>query len=391
MQHKTLSILLLLSFWTIIESRAEVKILSPMAKISLLTCGPGEAIYSKFGHSALWVFDPTQRIDRVYNYGTFDFYSNDFYLEFIRGTAKYILSVTNFQKFYEEYELENRSIVGQELNLAVKERQDLYERLEDNYKPENRYYLYDFLFQNCSSLIRDIVWEATSGRFAIPEKSDSLHTYRSMMVPYLSATPWLMNGEFVLLGPRTDKEASPWDQMYLPDYMFNWFEAAADTSGSSLVGNTRMLFISRPENEKDKFFTHPDFLLALFLVIVLWFTYREIRLKKKFRIMDSIIFFFTGVLGLLMIYMWTTSKHMVTHENFNLAWAFPLNLGLAILVWFKRSAGFLKYYAMITAPLSILFLCFFWLIPQSFTPAIVLFSTITAVRLSRWAFLPAPL
>ncbi len=388
MRYKTLTILLLMSFWPAIDGRTEVKYLSPGAKISLLTCGPGEAIYSKFGHSALWVFDPAQRIDRVYNYGTFDFYSNDFYIEFVKGTAKYRLSVTNFQTFFEEYEGENRSIVGQELNLTSYERQVLFDKLEENYKPENRYYLYDFLFQNCSSLIRDIVWEATEGRFTIPKESDTQHSYRSMMIPYLSVNPWLMNGEFILLGHKTDRNANPWDQMYLPDYMFDWFEAASNSDSESLVSKTQTHFLPRPENEKKSILTHPIFLLTIVFLFVIYMTVREIRRKRNIRLIDSTLFFLTGLMGIFMVFMWTSSEHLVTHQNINLVWAFPFHLVIVFLVWIKGAYPFVRLYAKVMAPLSIIFLCFFWILPQEIPSVAIFASAIISVRLIRWAYYP---
>jgi len=358
-----------------------VKKLSQRAKISLLTCGPGEAVWSKYGHSALWIFDTQIGIDRVYNYGTFEFYSSDFYFEFVRGTANYRLSITNYLNFHDEYEGENRSILQQELNLTMAEKQLLYEKLEENYKPKNRYYRYDFLFQNCSSLIRDIVWEATSGRFTIPEESEIKYSYRSMMIPYLSATPWLMHGEFVLLGYKTDHDANPWDQMYLPDYMYNWFEAATNSSGESLVKSSQTMFLPRPDDEKKSLLTHPNIILPILLLLVILLTVWEIRNNKNYWFIDSIFFFITGLLGLLMIYTWTSSLHVVLHQNMNLLWAFPLHFLLALVIWNNRLRKVVRLYARVMAPITLLFLCFFWLLPQSIPSTAVFAAAIVLVRL----------
>ena len=130
MRLKTLTILLLICILPFSTGKAQVKKLSQRANISLLTCGPGEAVWSKFGHSALWVFDPQMGIDRVYNYGTFEFYSSDFYFQFVKGTANYRLSITNYLSFHDEYEKENRFIKAQELNLTEPEKQVLYTKLE---------------------------------------------------------------------------------------------------------------------------------------------------------------------------------------------------------------------------------------------------------------------
>lgn len=379
-------ILLLLAFTmiTTVKSQETIK-LSQTAKISLLTCGPGQAVYSKYGHSALWVFDPGRGIDRVYNYGTFDFYSNKFYFEFIRGTAMYNLSVTNFLNFRNEYISENRFIKEQELNLSPAEKQDLFHKLEVNYLPENRYYRYDFLFQNCSSLIRDIVWEVTSNKFTIPERSEEKHTYRSMMVPYLSGDPWLFNGIFILLGHKSDLEADPWNQMYLPDYMFYWFDAATNHEGESLVSKTHSLFMPLPEGERDLFLLRPGVLLSFILIIVLFLSIYETRKNRSFKLIDFLVFFITGLLGILLLYMWLYSEHEVTHQNINLLWAFPLHFVFAIAIFFKGLRRPVRIYSRVMVFATGFYICFFWLLPQTVPVSAVLASVLVFIRLLKAA------
>lgn len=388
MRLKILTLLLLINVLPLQTGIGQVKKLSKNAKISLLTCGPGEAVWSKFGHSALWVFDPQAGIDRVYNYGTFEFYSNDFYLQFVNGTANYRLSVSNYINFYNEYKDENRSVLMQELNITENEKQGLLEILEENYKPENRYYRYDFLFQNCSSIIRDVVWKATNGRFSIPDESETKYSYRSMMIPYLSPSPWLKSGEFILLGYKTDHDANPWDQMYLPDFMFNWFENARDENNQPLVSDTHSLYLPDSDPDKASPLSHPNLILPLILILVIILTIIEIKRKKNFRILDFIIFLIIGILGILMVYTWASSLHIVLHQNMNLVWAFPLHFILAFLVWSKKARPLVKAYARVMAPLTILFVCFFWLLPQSIPLSAVFASLFILIRLLRRAEYP---
>ena len=64
---------------------------SPSLQVSLITCGPGEELYSKFGHSALRIRDVSQGFDVIYNYGLFDFNAPNFYLNFVKGKLRYFL------------------------------------------------------------------------------------------------------------------------------------------------------------------------------------------------------------------------------------------------------------------------------------------------------------
>ena len=129
--------------------------LSPTGKISLLTVSPGEELYSAFGHSALWVYDYERGIDRVYNYGTFDFRTKGFYLKFVQGTLPYTLSVSSSYNILKGSRQSNRSVIEQELNLSSTQKEKLFLFLETNYLPENRQYLYKFFYDNCSTRLRD--------------------------------------------------------------------------------------------------------------------------------------------------------------------------------------------------------------------------------------------
>ena len=113
-------------------------------RISLLTCTPGEELYSSFGHSALRVVDRANNFDIVFNYGTFDFDDPDFYTKFVRGKLLYFVSVTTFSDFMSQYEYEGRGVTEQILNLSCDEKQNLLAALNENAKEENKYYKYDF-------------------------------------------------------------------------------------------------------------------------------------------------------------------------------------------------------------------------------------------------------
>jgi hypothetical protein len=71
--------------------------LSSQAEVVLVTVAPGKELHSAFGHTILWVNDPTNGIDRAYSYGTFDFNTENFYLKFLMGTLPYTISVHSMQ------------------------------------------------------------------------------------------------------------------------------------------------------------------------------------------------------------------------------------------------------------------------------------------------------
>jgi hypothetical protein len=97
--------------------------LSDKAFISLLTCGPGDELYSVFGHTAIRVNDPATGIDIVYNYGTFDFAAPNFYLKFVKGDLQYFVSVSSYRDFVYTYQYYDRDVYEQVLNLTPQQEQ----------------------------------------------------------------------------------------------------------------------------------------------------------------------------------------------------------------------------------------------------------------------------
>src|SRR5699024_474509 len=73
----------LLLLWTLLTGNNEL--FAQNYQVSLLTCAPGEELYSSFGHNAVRLLDLDTGRDLVFNYGTFDFDTPNFYVKFARG------------------------------------------------------------------------------------------------------------------------------------------------------------------------------------------------------------------------------------------------------------------------------------------------------------------
>src|SRR5882724_6830896 len=106
-------------------------------RISLLTCGPGEELYSTFGHSAMRITDKASNLDIVYNYGTFEF-GPDFYMKFTRGKLNYFLSIQAFSDFVNDYREDMRGIWEQPLQLSCEEKHQLFDALQLNSLDANK-------------------------------------------------------------------------------------------------------------------------------------------------------------------------------------------------------------------------------------------------------------
>lgn len=106
-------------------------------RLSLLTCAPGEEIYSLFGHTAIRYENPSQGIDIVFNYGLFSFNTPNFILRFSLGETDYQLGATDYSYFAGEYAFFGRSVWQQTLNLTNKEKVELIRLLQETTTQES--------------------------------------------------------------------------------------------------------------------------------------------------------------------------------------------------------------------------------------------------------------
>src|SRR5688500_17374815 len=128
-------------------------------RVSVLTMGPGEHPFTRFGHNAIlleWEGQGGQR-DAVYNYGTFQFDGLKGVQDFMAGRFRYWVSRSTLERTMRAYAADQRSLVAQELALTTDERARLAAALEQNARPEHRYYDYDYYADNCSTRVRNVL------------------------------------------------------------------------------------------------------------------------------------------------------------------------------------------------------------------------------------------
>lgn len=357
---------------------------SSHVRISVLTCGPGEDLYSAWGHSGIRVTDTTTHSDIVYNYGTFDFYDPDFYLNFIKGKLLYFLGVEHYADFVHSYQLEQRSILEQQLNLTGEEKLRLLYALKDNAKEENKFYRYDFLFDNCSTRIRDMISSKTdsglSVRHILPPGEPS---FRNMIHHYLdlSRANWSKLGIDILLGSGLDKKVENQQSMFLPDYLYKGFDSAVNGS-KPLVGRKNVIYNSTASLGSPSLFTPFATATALLLVWIVLSLGRSEMLIRVVRILDFLLFFSTGLLGVLLIFMWTGTDHQLCRNNYNLLWAIPFHSIAAFSIVSKKQ--WLKKYWLAAAVIYGLLLLAWFFLPQELNTGLLPLAILLGWR--SWTF-----
>jgi GWxTD domain-containing protein len=191
--------------------------LSNEAQISILTVDSGKEIWTVFGHTAIRIHDPINNIDEVYNYGTFDFDQNRFYLKFLRGNLIYYLSRDSFDHFLKTYTAVNRTIWEQQLLFQSEVLQKLFDSLSTNYHSGNRDYYYNFFEDNCTTRILNLIIAFASEKCSEEYLLQPVNsTYRKELKPILLNRPWIAFGVNLLLGRYGDQHINLRQSMFLP-------------------------------------------------------------------------------------------------------------------------------------------------------------------------------
>jgi len=372
--------------------------LSEQSHVSLITCGPGEQLYEGFGHTAILVYDPQLGLERVYNYGTFDFGQPNFYLNFTRGNLLYMLATTKFGRFVNSYMHHNRSVTEQVLNLSLEQRQAIFDKLEWNALEENKDYLYDYFFDNCSTRPRDVIEGALGGIIVY----DTSHvkeprlTIRELVDSKIKRDiPWGDLGIDICLGARLDQKATAREYTYLPQQLelaFDHASLSTDSGAVPLVAKKNLLFEAVPVTvEKSWFAPQPVFVgLLLFLAVIVTF----LRMWGfNVRWIEGSIFLLSGLLGWLLLLLWFGTDHKAAANNWNLIWAFPGHLIFAFALFRKHRPNWTRWYALGVIALSLATLLGWGFLPQMLHYSlkfIVVLQLFLAVGIFRMSRMPQP-
>jgi hypothetical protein len=347
----------------------------------LLTFTPGLELYATFGHTAFRVSDPERNLDLVFNYGTFDFNTPDFYLNFIRGKLDYQLTVATYAD-YERYEVETgRGIREQVLDLTGPEKQALADALFVNARPENRSYRYDFLFDNCATRPRDLLEKAVGARIPwVTQNPVTNLTFRDRLDPYLARMPWTHWGINLVVGVPADRKTTLRESFFLPEVL------AAGLAATSLVKVDRVNDAPPAVEPPADFVPGPVPVLSALALVGLGLGAWEFRRGKRTRLLDTLLFWGVGIVGLIILFLWLFSDHSSVRPNLNLVWAFPL--GLVLSSFWGRTPGWVRWGWLVVAAqaaVGLLLVALGPVAPQRLDPTAVPLLVLMAGR-AGWAF-----
>jgi hypothetical protein len=310
--------------------------------VSLLTIGPGEIFFERFGHNAIVVRDPASGRAVAYNYGIFDFDQQDFLLNFARGRMRYRMAVDELEDDLDMYREERREIVEQRLALTPEQAHDLVAFLEWNAQPENAHYHYDYFEANCSTRVRDALDRALGGALHAQSEGRSRgYTYRLDALRLMAPEPVLMLLIDLGLGPYADQRIDFWQESFVPATLVD-VVAGADNGGAPLAAPP--VTLARGEVEPSPVLP-PDlrwpFLgLGIALGAILHALGGSARASRRVPFATFALLFelFCGIGGLLLLFLWFGTEHRAAWRNENLLLLNPLCLAL-LPAWFAVARG----------------------------------------------------
>ena len=118
--------------------------------------------------------------------------------------------------------------------------------------------------------------------------------------------------------------------MFLPKYIDAFFDNASFTNGKSLVSETHTLYSASETKYSEPFIFSPLVILSLISLIIIWLTLKNYKNNSRSKWLDTAIFSTTSIVGILLLLLWFATDHSGTANNYNLLWAFPFNMILAI-------------------------------------------------------------
>lgn len=312
-------------------------------EVALMTIGPGRIYWQRFGHNAILIRDRAAGTARLYNFGMFDFAAENFFLEFARGRMTYLLVAGPVKPDLESYRAEGRRIDLQWLDLDPAAKLELRDALEENTRPENAAYRYDYFRDNCSTRVRAVIDRATGGALERATDRRSRGFTLRMHAQRLTAMDLpLYLGIHAALGPATDVPITFWDEMFIPMVMKDEIaklelEAPDGTRRALVRAHERLAEATFPQPSESPprwFWRFLAVGLAL-AALLAWLGRGDVggRRWRAFGVVAGSLWLVAGLGGLVLAFLMFGSEHRAAWGNENVALFNPLALVLLPLAW----------------------------------------------------------
>ncbi len=303
---------------------------SPMdsVEVSLLTCSPHEEIYSLYGHTAIRWHDLRTGDDIAFNWGVFDFSKPYFVPRFVFGLTDYELGAYPFPLFQREYKKYGSSVVEQVLNLTAEEKLAVKKALQDNLRPENKVYRYNYFYDNCSLRPMTLIEKSVSGKIEYQPHPDEAPSYREMVHHCVRNHPWAAFGNDLLLGVKADRKTTQREQAFLPENLMYDFDHAtiyANGNYRPLVKERRIAVEPGVQIIEEDFPLSPTACALILLALSVGICMMEWKRRRTFVLWDALLMTIQALAGII-LFMMLFSQHPTTSTNLQILLLNPLPL-----------------------------------------------------------------
>lgn len=339
-------------------AKAQERVFIPQTKlcqhdsitISLITCGPGNEVYSLYGHTAVRYCNRISGEDFVVNYGMFSFHQKYFILRFIFGLTDYEMGIIPFSNFIAEYLSEGRWVKEQILNISNTDKQNIMESIRTNYLPENRVYRYNFFYDNCTTRARDILLNNLNEPAIFPHNQSANTSFRKEIHRWTKEHLWSRWGNDLLLGVKADANINDKMRQFLPDQLRRDFDRTILVSKHGekhkLIKKTHWLISPREAQIYQNiggnsfFINNPLFVIIVIAIVFICLSIHEARhdiYSTIGKICDTLTWIVSGLAGLILTAM-IFSQHPTVNCNLQIFILNPLNIGLLAPSLRKKSS-----------------------------------------------------
>lgn len=315
-------------------------------EISLLTCSPHDEIYSLYGHTAIRYKNYNTGEDWVFNYGIFSFKKPFFVLRFALGKTDYELGVVPFPIFKREYEKFGSQVVEQVLNISNTEKLRIYNALNENYKPQNRIYRYNFFYDNCTTRARDMIEKCLDGKITYPVENNVIsNTYREIIHEHTIRHPWAAFGNDLCLGLKADIRTTAREQQFIPSKLMHDVDYAQiyyNGKYKPLVKARNIVVDPGVQIIEKGFPLSPTLCAVVFFAISLLITIIEYKKHTIYVWWDVLLMLILGSAGLVTTAL-LFSEHPTTSTNLQVLLLNPIHLFFITKVLKKKQTCYWKY------------------------------------------------
>lgn len=358
--------------------------LSDQTRVSLLTCGPGKEIYTKFGHTGIRFLDKVNDIDIVFHWGIFMFDNPGFVFRFMLGKIDYQMGPFYMSDFYNEYKRRGSYLIEQPMNLSQSQKQMLWDTLWTDFFSEKKYYKYNFISANCATKACDAIVHLYDDTISFDYKIDKL-SYRDIINRYIDKNSWFNTGINLIIGSSADTLLLASATASFPPYTKQFIENSyIIKSGKKypIVGSERELLKQTQEYRTPRYWYWLQIMIPILIICAQIVCF--VRYRRYIPIITPAILWIYGAIGFIICFLWFFSYHPIVDNNYNLLWLNPLLIAVSISLHFKKSHAVRLWLTYISLSLTALYAVSIIFSLQYFSINIVLWwllslSTLTSI------------